>query len=111
LLACWCAAALGVVGACGSVAVHPNDGAGGNGVNSHGGTGGPDSGGGRPGDAGNDGGQGGGSSPSIRYRGGIEAVGPIASTSATIRIVNAGLTYPRTRVCGGVVCLSGGIVP
>ena len=91
--------------------MHPNDGAGGNGVNSHGGTSGTDPGGG--GDAGSDSGQGndGGSSPSIRYRGGIEAVGPIASTRTTIRIVNAGLTYPRTRVCSGVVCLSGGIVP
>ena len=78
-------------------------------------TGGTDGSGGGPGDAGSDGGTipDGGTSPSIRYRGGIETVGPIAGTGASppIRIVNAGLTYPRTRVCSGEVCLSGGIVP
>jgi hypothetical protein len=54
----------------------------------------------------------GGPTASILYRGGIEAVGPTAAPSgATILIINAGLRYPRTRVCNASVCLSGGINP
>jgi hypothetical protein len=117
LFAWVCAAALGW-GACGSVASRNDAGTGGasgsvgGAVGSLGGstgTGGANGAGGTPADAGsNDG----GSTATIFYRGGIEAVSPIAAPAgATVQIVNAGLRYPRTRVCNASTCLSGGIIP
>jgi hypothetical protein len=49
----------------------------------------------------------------IRVTGTIEAVGQIASAASTISIINAGLTYDRTRICnpGATLCVSGGVVP
>jgi hypothetical protein len=45
----------------------------------------------------------------MAVRGGIEPVGPLPAGS--IRIIRAGLTYPRTRICNGTLCVSGGVAP
>jgi hypothetical protein len=76
------------------------------------GAGGP---GGHSGTGGAPGAGGGGGAPvvTIQLTGTIEAVGQIASPASKISIVNAGLTYDRTRVCNpdATLCVSGGVVP
>ena len=109
------------VSSCGSLIVVTDAGvgaAGGDGadgspaVGSGGGGGGPGGGAGAAGAQGAGGG-GGASAVTIRLTGSIEAVGPIAPAVSTISIINAGLTYDRTRICnpGATLCVSGGVVP
>src|SRR5262245_615569 len=62
--------------------------------------------GGSTGTGGAGGSTGAGGTGAIRVRGGIEPVGPIAP-AGTVRIIRAGLTTPRTRVCNATVCVSG----
>jgi hypothetical protein len=112
------------VSSCGSlIVVTDADGgaAGGNGADgssaagSGGGAGGPGGASGAGGAQGTGGAQGAGGAPAVTVRltGTIEAVGQIASPSPKISIVNAGLTYDRTRICnpGATLCVSGGVVP
>jgi hypothetical protein len=59
------------------------------------------------------GGAGGGPAVTIRLTGTIEAVGQLAPAVSTISIINAGLSYDRTRICNSnaTLCVTGGVVP
>jgi hypothetical protein len=111
---------LSVVVGCGSVA--KNGGTGGNGSAGTAGTAGTAGGAGTSGAGGaspTDGGAGasgdGGeqSAGGVRLRGGIESVGPSSpdAGAVTTRIIRAGLTYSRARICNGSVCVAGGLSP
>jgi hypothetical protein len=58
-------------------------------------------------------GAGGAPAVTIRLTGTIEAVGQLAPAVSTISIINAGLSYDRTRICNSsaTLCVTGGVVP
>jgi hypothetical protein len=118
-LVCFALLGLSVAVGCGSVAKNGGTGgngsagaagtAGGAGTSGAGGASATDGGAGSSGDAGAGGQTGGG----VRLRGGIESVGPSSpdAGAGTTRIIRAGLTYSRARICNGSVCVAGGLAP